>query len=254
MKVVGLIPARYAATRLPGKPLSEINGKPMVQWVYEKASQAESLNEVWVATDDERILKAVEAFGGRAVMTSKELTSGTDRIAQAADQIGADVYVNIQGDEPMMDPHGIDLATALVVSGRFQMASLMTPLKTQQDLENPTVVKVITDASARAIYFSRFPIPYSRHSPIETGDMPGGEFACKRHVGLYVYTREVLFKFRSLPPSKLEKGEMLEQLRALANGISIGMAEADFESIGVDTPEDLERVRSILVNGAKNHG
>jgi 3-deoxy-manno-octulosonate cytidylyltransferase (CMP-KDO synthetase) len=240
--VIAVIPARYASTRLPAKILADIHGKPMVQWVYERTKQAKGVDEVYVATDDERIAQAVKGFGGKAVMTSTDLQSGTDRVAAVADQVAGDIFVNVQGDEPLMDPRAIEEAVELVRSGRFSMSTVMSPLKTEAELNDPSVVKVIADRLGRAIYFSRHPIPYSR------GPKPvaGEQFVCKRHVGLYVYDRATLMRFRGLPPSPLEKAEVLEQLRALADGIPIGITEVDFLSIGVDTPEDLERVRQAL--------
>lgn len=243
MRVLAVIPARYAATRLPGKPLADINGKPMIQWVYEQAMKAKRLSSVIIATDDERVEKAVRGFGGKVMMTDPALPSGTDRVAAVADANPAEIYVNVQGDEPMMNPVAIDRAIELVASGRFPMGTVMTPMKDPDDLSNSAVVKVIADRNGRSIYFSRHPIPYSRGPRPETG----GAFACRRHVGLYTYTRETLFRIRSLSPSPIEKGEVLEQLRAMEDGIPIGITEVDFLSIGVDTPEDLENVRRILV-------
>lgn len=237
-----VIPARYASTRLPAKPLADIHGKPMIQWVYERAKQARSATRVVVATDDERIQKVVQGFGGEAILTDPALNSGTDRVAAISDQIDADIYVNIQGDEPLMASEAIDQAVSLVASGRFAMGTVMTPMRDPSDLTNPAVVKVLADRHDRAIYFSRYAIPYSR------GDAPemGGKFACRRHVGLYTYTKQTLHRIRALPQSPIEKGEMLEQLRAMEDGIAIGITEVDFTSIGVDTPEELEKVRAIL--------
>lgn len=243
MKVVAVIPARFASTRFPGKPLCDIHGKPMIQWVYERTLRARGFSSVIVATDDDRIFQAVKKFGGEVVMTSPDLPSGTDRVAAVADQIVADAYVNVQGDEPMIEPEAIETATQLVTSGRFPMGTVMTPLKDITDLNSSTVVKVVYDKTGHALYFSRHPIPYSRSAaPLE------GPFACMRHVGLYAYTREILFRLRALKPSPLEMGEMLEQLRAMEDGIPIGIAQVKFESIGVDTPEDLEKVRRLLVS------
>ena len=215
----------------------------MIQWVYERARQARGISATIVATDDERIAKVVRAFGGEAVMTSPDIASGTDRVAAVAEQVPADVYVNVQGDEPLMEPEAIEKAVELVTSGRFPMATVMTPMTDPSDLSNMAVVKVLADHTGRAVYFSRYPIPYSRKLAPE----PGQPFACRRHVGLYVFSRETLFKFRSLPVTPWEQGESLEQLRALYNGIPIGITELDFTSIGVDTPEELEKVRRILV-------
>lgn len=242
MNIVTVIPARYAATRLPAKPLADICGKPMIQWVYERALAAPSHGRVIVATDDERIATAVRSFGGEAVMTDTNLPSGTDRVAAVADQVPGDLYVNVQGDEPLMAPEAIEAAIQLVASRRFRMGTVMSPLRNAAELDNPAVVKVLGDREGRAIYFSRHPIPYSR------GQRPSenGSYICRRHVGIYSYDRETLFRIRALQPSQIELGEMLEQLRAMEEGIPIGISEVDFHSIGVDTPEDLERVREWL--------
>ncbi len=241
MQVIAVIPARMGSTRLASKPLVDIHGKPMVQWVYERAKAASSVHRVIVATDHPQIVDAVREFGGEAILTDSALPSGTDRVAAIADQVKGDVFVNVQGDEPFMDSRAIDGAVKLVVSGRFSMATAMTPLRSQEELLDPGCVKVIADAQGRAIYFSRFAIPYSR------GEVPHSGFISRRHVGLYVYTRETLMTFRSLAPSAIEKGEVLEQLRALENGITIGITEVDFVSVGVDTAEDLERARRLAI-------
>ena len=242
MRVLAVIPARYASTRLHAKPLADINGKPMIQWVYERAKAVRGLSGVYVATDDERIASVVRGFGGKVVMTSTEITSGTDRVAAVADEVSADIYVNIQGDEPLIEPSAIEKAIELVSSGRFTMGTVMSPMKEISELSNQAVVKVVADKNGRAIYFSRHPIPYSR-GPVPAG---GESFACSRHIGLYVYTKETLMRIRKLAPSPLELAEVLEQLRALEDGIAIGITEVNFTSIGVDTAEDLERVRGIL--------
>lgn len=248
MTVIGVIPARFASTRLPAKPLADIHGKPMIQWVYEQAKKSRLLNEVIVATDDERIVSAIERAGGKAMMTDPNLASGTDRVAAVAEKTKGDIFVNIQGDEPLMSEKAIDASIELIRSGGFQMASVMTPIRARESFDNLSVVKVLVDSNDRAIYFSRFPIPYTRETP----PTDPARAICRQHVGLYAYTRETLFRFRSLSPTLLEKAESLEQLRALHNGIAIGMAEVDFESIGVDTPEDLEKVRQILWQSRKN--
>lgn len=245
LQVVTVIPARYGSTRLLAKPLADIHGKPMIQWVYERARPAKGVHETVVATDDARIVAAVEKFGGRAVLTSPDLNSGTDRVAAVAEQVPADIYVNLQGDEPLIVPGAIEAGVELVRSGRFGIGTVMTRIKSAAELHERSVVKVLVDQNQRAIYFSRFPIPYSRGPEPEST----GPWSCMRHVGLYVYTKEMLRKFRELPVSALEKAEMLEQLRALDAGIPIGVAEVDFTSVGVDTPEDLELVRKILAKG-----
>jgi 3-deoxy-manno-octulosonate cytidylyltransferase (CMP-KDO synthetase) len=241
-KVLVVIPARYGSTRLAAKALADIHGKPMVRHVWERSKSAG--HRVVVATDDERIASVVAAFGGEAVMTSTEIRSGTDRVAAVADQIEADIYASVQGDEPLMVAEAIQAAVNLVATGRFPLSTVMTPLVSREELNDPSVVKVLADRSDRAVYFSRHPIPYSRLAPPETG------FACRRHVGLYVYDRETLMRFRDLPTSEWERAESLEQLRALEHGIPIGIREVAFTSIGVDTPEDLEKVRRHLVGRA----
>jgi 3-deoxy-manno-octulosonate cytidylyltransferase (CMP-KDO synthetase) len=242
--VTVVIPARYSSTRLPAKILADIHGKPMIQWVYEQAKKATSAHRVIVATDDDRIVQVVQHFGGEALMTDPALASGTDRVAAVADQVAGDIFVNLQGDEPLIDPRAIDAAVTLVSSSRFRMSTVMTPIREMTELTDPSVVKVIADQTGRAIYFSRHPIPYSRgEKPIDPL-----ELICRRHVGLYVFDRETLIRFRDLPPSALEKAEVLEQLRALSDGIAIGISEVDFVSIGVDTADDLERVRKFLAS------
>ena len=246
MKIIAVIPARYGSTRLPAKPLVMIHGKPMIQWVYENARKAKLPSQVVVATDDDRIVKVVEAFGGVAVLTDAALNSGTDRVAAVArhpsGQYQADIYLNIQGDEPLMSSLAVDAAIELIVKDGFMMSTVMTPLAGLEDLDNPNVVKVLADRRKRAIYFSRHPIPYSRGERPKTAD----ESIARRHVGLYAYTRETLFQFSDLPPSKIEQAEILEQLRAQEAGIEIGISEVNFLSIGVDTSDDLEKVREIL--------
>ncbi len=239
MKTVAVVPARLASGRLPGKVLLEIQGKPMIQWVYEAAKKARLVDEVIVAVDDPKVERAVHAFGGRAVMTDPALPSGTDRVAAIAEQISGDIFVNVQGDEPLMLPEAIDAGVELVRSGRFPMGTVMTPLKTMEAFRNPNVVKVFPDRLGRAVYFSRHPIPYSRVAePASLGDA-----ICQQHVGLYIYTRETLARIRALPVSLVELAEGLEQLRAVIDGIPIGIASVQLPAMEVNTPEDLERVR-----------
>lgn len=216
----------------------------MIQWVYELAKKSQ-VERVVVATDDARIEQAVAAFGGEVVMTSAELQSGTDRVAAVADQIDAEIYVNVQGDEPLLEPAVIDATVELVRSGSFEMASAVTPLRSRAELETPSVVKALWDSNQRAVYFSRFPIPYSR------GQAPSNDFVCARHLGLYVYTKKALMRFRAAPPSPLEKAESLEQLRALDLGMAIGLAKVQSTSSGVDTPEDVERTRQLMRKGSR---
>jgi len=240
--IVAVIPARYGSTRLPAKPLADICGKPMIQWVYEKTKQSKLCSRVVVATDDERVASAVRSFGGDVVMTSPEIQSGTDRMAAVAGMIPGDIFVNVQGDEPLINGGVIDSAIQPVIDGKFDLTSLRVPIKSVEALLNINVVKVVVDDSSRALYFSRYPIPYSRLDPV-TAKPP---FLCSQHVGIYVYRKETLLKVSSLPVTDLERAESLEQLRAMKAGIAIGVFEVYFDSIGVDTPEDLEKVRGIL--------
>lgn len=233
MKNIVIIPARLAATRLPNKPLIDLCGKPMIQWVYERACKAKSIDEVFVATCDQSIIDAVEAFGGKAILTSDKHTSGTDRIAEAVSNMDVEVIVNVQGDEPLIDPSSIDIAVDCFKKGNSDIASLMYSITNEQALDSNTV-KVVVDINGFALYFSRSPIPYFRKH-IESVNYWG-------HVGVYVYRKESLLKFASLEPSQLEQVESLEQLRALENGLRIRMAAITEKSIGVDTAEDIEEV------------
>jgi 3-deoxy-manno-octulosonate cytidylyltransferase (CMP-KDO synthetase) len=239
LAIVAIIPARFGSTRLPGKPLSDIHGKPMIQHVYERARRARRVDRVLVATDDARIADAVREFGGEAVMTSPDHASGTDRLAEAARAVDAEIVVNVQGDEPMLDPSAIDAAVeALLADPGLAMATLSVPIEDADELLSPDVVKVVVDAAGDALYFSRSPIPYARRTQRERP---------RKHVGLYVYRRDALHLFASLPPSPLEEAEGLEQLRALHHGMRIRVVAREGESgVAVDTPEDLERVRALL--------
>jgi 3-deoxy-manno-octulosonate cytidylyltransferase (CMP-KDO synthetase) len=239
MKVLCVIPARYASTRLPGKPLSMIAGKPMIQHVYERACQAQLPNEVVVATDNELVEKAVLNFGGKAVMTSPDHPSGTDRLAEVALMYpDVDVIVNVQGDEPMIPPEVIDrLAEAFNGDADLNMATMKVVMD-EEDYENPAAVKVVTDQQGYALYFSRSLMPYPRNKP--------EGFKVFKHVGIYAYRRNFLLKYAALAPTPLEKAESLEQLRALENGYKIKVLESDFQGIGVDTPEDLAAVNALF--------
>ncbi len=254
MAIVAIIPARYASTRLPGKPLSDIHGRTMVERVYERARAARSVDRVLVATDDERIAAAVRGFGGEAVMTSPAHATGTDRLAEAARGTDAEIVVNVQGDEPMLDPAWADAAAgALLADPGLPMATLSLPLRSVDEMMAPSVVKVVTDARGDALYFSRSPVPHVR---LGAGtDLRAAALAAvarglaRKHVGLYAYRREALLRFASLPPSALEEAEGLEQLRALAHGMRIRVVSVEGEGgVAVDTPEDLERVRALLVH------
>jgi 3-deoxy-manno-octulosonate cytidylyltransferase (CMP-KDO synthetase) len=238
-RVVVIIPARMASTRLPRKPLADICGKPMIQHVYERARSASRVSEVIVATPDPEVIGAVESFGGQAVLTSDEHRSGTDRLAEAAQSLNDDdIVLNVQGDEPLIPSEAIDsLVGPMLAPDAPDMVSLMRRI-TGQAAQDPNLVKVVVDNTGKALYFSRAPIPYYRN---ETPSL-----ATYGHIGLYGYSVASLRKFSRLDPTPLETAESLEQLRALENGWTIRMIETDFDPIGVDTPEDLERVRGLL--------
>lgn len=238
-RTVAVIPARYASTRFPGKPLAMIAGKPMVQWVYEKALGAQLVDEVIVATDDQRIADAVTAFGGRAVMTSPDHQTGTDRIAEAVEGIQADLIVNIQGDEPLVPSDVVDRLVTAMRSSHADMGTVAVPFEYSANApENPNAVKVVTDRHGFALYFSRSLIPFAREGGVGAAPL--------LHWGLYAYCRDFLYNFVSWSPGRLEQCEMLEQLRALENGARIMVIQAAVQSIGVDTPEDVAKVESKL--------
>lgn len=242
MRTAVIIPSRYASTRLEGKPLIDIAGKPMIQRVYEAASRATLIDRIIVATDDERIFSAVAGFGGEAAHTAPHHRSGTDRIAEVARQVGCDVVVNLQGDEPLMDPRLIDRVVRTVGDHMdIYMASAQTPIRRVEDCRNPHIVKVVSDRNHYALYFSRSPLPYSWSSPEQEGGALGF-----RHIGLYVYRKDFLMRLVQLEPSPLEKQERLEQLRVLENGYRIKLVTTEYDAPGVDTAEDLARVRKII--------
>ena len=248
MKVYGIIPSRYGSSRFPGKPLAILAGKPLVAWVVEAVSRAKGLDAVLVATDDERIAQAVREHSGVAVMTPSDLPSGTDRIACAAREfLGCDfddddILVNIQGDEPLIDPALIEsLVNALKSDEKWSMATAVTPIKTQEDLKAKSVVKVVLDRDGGALYFSRSPIPCDRDNE---ADLSSGLYV--RHLGIYAYRGEFLRRYVTEKPCALEMTEKLEQLRALWMGAKIAVVRTDDEGIGVDTPEDAERVAKLL--------
>ena len=244
MKTYGIIPSRFGSSRFPGKPLAVLAGKPLVAWVVEAVKKAKSLDDVLVATDDERIVAAVEQYGGRAVMTPSELPSGTDRIACAAgDFADDDILVNVQGDEPLIDPSLIDsLVAKLKDDPRWSMATAVTPIRTAQDLAAKTVVKVVLDRDDGALYFSRAPIPCDRDNE---PDLASGLYV--RHLGIYAYRGAFLRRYIAEAPCDLEKTEKLEQLRALWMGAKIAVVRTEDEGVGVDTPEDAKRVERILL-------
>lgn len=245
-KVVGVIPSRYGSQRLPAKPLIDLAGKTMVERVYGQARQCRVLDQVIVATDDERILRAVRAFGGEVVMTSPDLASGTDRVAAVAGLVEGDVFVNIQGDEPLMAPQMMEQAVRLVLDQPgVAVATLAKRILQWEDLANPGTVKVVMNREGNALYFSRSPIPHVR----DESDMRRwlDSHAFYKHIGIYVFRKEFLRRYPSLGESSLEAAERLEQLRILDHGYPIKVGITDFDSIPVDTAEDAEKVRKILL-------
>jgi 3-deoxy-manno-octulosonate cytidylyltransferase (CMP-KDO synthetase) len=245
MKIIGVIPARYGATRFPGKALADICGKPMIQHVYERTIQVSCFDQVIVATDDVRIQQAVTVFGGNARMTSTQHTTGTDRLAEVAQSLDADIVVNIQGDEPLIHPVMIEQAIQpLLDDPDVAIGTLKHVIESPEELLNPNVTKVVTDQSDRAIYFSRSPIPYLKGKNIREEGFH--EFTFYRHIGLYAYRREFLLTFTGLAHTPLESVEGLEQLRALEHGYIIKVIETPYESIGVDVPEDVEKIVKLM--------
>ncbi len=238
-KVLCVIPARYASSRLPGKPLAMIAGKPMIQHVYERALQAKLVDDVLVATDDERVVAAVQAFNGKVMLTCPDHPSGTDRLAEVAQKkLQAEIIINVQGDEPLIPPEIIDdLARALLAEPQLAMATVKTPLK-ESEVQNPAAVKVVTDKDGYALYFSRSIIPYPRNAQCPV--------IAYKHIGIYAYRRDFLLEFACLPQGVLEQVECLEQLRALENGCKIKVLASDYSCIGVDTPEDLAEINELL--------
>lgn len=243
--VIGVIPARYASSRFPGKPLVDLNSKPMIQHVYERAKAARLLSDVIVATDDERILEAVKSFGGRVIMTDPVLPSGTDRVAETVRSLDVDIVVNIQGDEPLIPPKAIDQALRLLLDDpTAEMGTLVTSFRSAEDLLSPNTAKVVLDDADYALYFSRSPIPYCRDEKDMSAWLKRGAYW--KHIGIYSYHKEFLLRFAKWQPGRLEKIEKLEQLRALERGIRIKVAKTDYDPVCVDMPEDVERVRKLL--------
>jgi 3-deoxy-manno-octulosonate cytidylyltransferase (CMP-KDO synthetase) len=237
MKSIVVIPARYGSTRLPGKALADIGGKPLIQWVYERACESKLQDEVLIATDDERIEQACRAFGAPVVMTSPECASGTDRVYEAVKDGGADIVVNLQGDEPQIRGDMIDMLIRAVREGSLEMATLCAYITEPHDYKSPHVAKVVLDRNGFALYFSRAPLPFFQKSV---------SIPTYRHIGIYAFSRPFLEIFVTLPVGRLEQAESLEQLRALEAGYRIKALLTDYEGIGVDTENDLERVRQIL--------
>jgi 3-deoxy-manno-octulosonate cytidylyltransferase (CMP-KDO synthetase) len=245
MSVVAVIPARFASTRLPGKPLVSIGGKSMIERVWSRVRQAASVSDVLVATEDERIRAAVEAFGGKAVITRSDHRSGTERIAEvAAARKEAGIFVNVQGDEPLVEPAAIDeLVDAIQSDDEVHVATLAVPIIHQPDIMDPNICKVVLDFDGNALYFSRAPIPWVRDR--------GGTVHARhlKHLGLYAFRREALLDFATFPQGDLERVEQLEQLRWLENGYRIRVAETEHDSVSVDVPEDVARVEALLAKG-----
>jgi 3-deoxy-manno-octulosonate cytidylyltransferase (CMP-KDO synthetase) len=240
-KVIVVIPSRYASTRLPGKALVQLAGKPMVQHVYERAKRAQTVHRVLVATDDQRIIDAVTAFGGEAQMTRADHRTGTERIAEVAVHEAGDVFVNVQGDEPLIDPVAIDTAVgALLEEPQAQISTVATAIRHAGDIMDPNVVKTVLDFDGNALYFSRAPIPWIRDTQQKL------HVKYWKHLGLYVFQREALLEFPTLPQGELEKIEQLEQLRWLENGWKIRVAEVAHDAVSVDVPEDVARVEKLM--------
>ncbi len=242
--VVVVIPARYGSKRLPGKPLVALAGKPMIQRVYERAKLARQVDRVIVATDDERIRKAVEDFGGEARMTRADHRTGTERVAEVAAHEAGEVFVNVQGDEPLLDPASVDTAVAsLLEEPSAAISTVATRIKTPAEIMDPHVVKTVLDFDGNALYFSRAPIPWVRDtsSKIQVRHL--------KHLGLYVFQRDALLEYPTLPQGELERIEQLEQLRWLENGWKIRVAEVEHDAVSVDVPEDIAKVEALLQNG-----
>ena len=244
MKYIAVIPARYASTRFPGKPLAVLGGKTVIQRVYEQVSSV--LSEVYVATDDERIREAVAGFGGQAVMTRSDHKSGTDRIQEAVEKIAtdADIVINVQGDEPFIQPAQVETLMHLFDAPETQIGTLGKRFESMETVENPNSPKIVTDARGFALYFSRSVIPFVRGKESREWF---GEYPFLKHLGIYAYRREVLAAVTRLPQSPLEKAESLEQLRWLENGYRIRVGLTDVETVGIDTPEDLQRAETFLM-------
>lgn len=236
MKVLGIIPARFASSRFPGKPLIDINGKSMIRRVYEQTSKSDLISEVIVATDDSRILEHVQGFGGRAMMTSEHHENGTARCGEVIEQFDSiDVVINIQGDEPLIKPEQLDLVISLFEDSEVQIGTLVKPLSDPEEIKNPNRIKVVIDKKKDALYFSRSPIPYEKSKGI-----------FHKHIGIYAWRLSTLKELLKLEPTELEKTESLEQLRWLENGYKIRTAETEIETPNIDTPEDVEAVLRAL--------
>ncbi len=263
MRAAVIIPARLGSTRFPGKVLAPLHGRPLIQHVWERACTSNIASEIIIATDSENVLEAVHAFGGRAVMTSPDHQSGTDRIAEVARTLDCDIIINVQGDEPLIRAEVIDLAAGLLVEDeRASLGTVASIITLSAEIADPNVVKVVIDREGFALYFSRAPIPYHREGWPTLGDVGAVGDAgvvekgagLLKHIGIYSYRREVLLRLAELEPTRLEQVEKLEQLRAMEHGMRIKVGITDFESHGVDTPEDLERVSKIYKRPQEQEG
>lgn len=241
MNIIGIIPARYDSSRFPGKPLIDLKGKSMIQRVYEGAKKSKKLSQVIVATDDQRIYDAVKSFGGDVVMTKADHATGTDRCGEVADGLSADIIINIQGDEPLVDFRQLDQLCSAFEDEQVEIATLGTISASQEDVQNPNRIKIVLDAQNNALYFSRSPIPNTTKGSIEKA-----QNCCYRHIGLYAYRAETLKKLVKLTPTTLERLESLEQLRWLYYGYKIRVVETDIETPNIDVPEDVAKVLSQL--------
>jgi 3-deoxy-manno-octulosonate cytidylyltransferase (CMP-KDO synthetase) len=238
MKIIGIIPARYDSSRFLGKPLADINGKPMIQHVWERAGKSKLIDRIIIATDDKRIFDAVISFGGEAVMTSKRHKSGTDRIAEAAKNIKCDIVANIQGDEPFISYKNIDKAVQQLVNDKtLNVSTLAVKIKDEAEINDPNIVKVVIDSKGNALYFSRSRIPFNRNK---------GNVNYFKHIGLYVYRKSFLMKFVKMKQTRLEKAESLEQLRILENEEKIRVILTKIDSLSVDTPADLYKIKNLI--------
>lgn len=245
MNIVAIIPSRYASTRLPAKPLADIGGKTMIQRVYERTQQASLVNDIIVATDDQRIVDAVRAFGGKVQITPADIQSGSDRIALVARSVKADMVVNVQGDEPLIDPKLIDQTIrALIDHKHAVVATAIKKISDYREIFNPNVVKAVVDKNNDALYFSRSPVPHLRDAKEEQEWLKGAAFY--KHFGIYVYRAQFLQQFSFLEPTPLELSEKLEQLRVLEHGFTITCVPTEYESFPVDTPDDLEKIRELI--------
>jgi len=252
-KVIGVIPARYGASRFPGKPLAMICGKPMIIHVYERAKQAKLLTDLLIATDDDRIMAVAEQYHAKAVMTRSDHPSGSDRIAEAVQNEDVDIVVNIQGDEPLIIPEMLDQVVAPLVQDRnIVMGTMKKKIVNPDDLNNPNVVKVVTDQQGFALYFSRSCVPYPKKGfqSLDSGSISPDVY---KHLGIYVYQKEFLLNYTKMNPGVLEKIEELEQLRVLENGYRIKVVESSFETQAVDTPEDLIKVEKLMQSHIKGY-